>query len=321
MKRRIAVAAAAAAGIAACLFVLAGLHWRTRPTAAAAAPPPTATKPAATQPPLPAGAVAFATTHYTILSSATPAQTSRVADAVEALHAAYAGVFREVSEAGEAKLQLVLYHDRREFKAHNRSSPWAEAYYLRPRCHAYYADGTANPYHWMLHEATHQLNAQVAHFPRRKWIDEGLASYFGASRLEGGRLLPGSIDADAYPIWWLPDLALGGDAQADIRAGRFIALRDLVGGTGSDIARHVNLYYVEYWSLAHFLFHYRDGRYAEAYRRLILAGGSLQDFERLIGPVDRVQDEWHDYLRARSDEARRTRRRVEWIAAPSGQSR
>ena len=128
----------------------------------------------------------------------------------------------------------------------------------------------------------------------------------------------GSIDADAYPIWWLPDLALGGDVEVEIRAGRFISLRDLIEDTGPDISRHVNLYYIEYWSLSHFLFHYRDGSYAERYRRLIAAGGSLRDFERIIGPVDRVQAEWYGYLRARIDEARGAR--AEPIASPSRQS-
>lgn len=309
---------AVAAGVGAILLASAVLQWRAKTVAAKTARPQAAARAAARQPPLPVGAVVFTTAHYTILSSATAAQTERVAQAVEALHAAYAGFFREAPAAGDARLELVLYRDRGEFKAHNRSSPWAEAYYLPTRCHAYYADGAPNPYHWMLHEATHQLNAQVARFPRRKWIDEGLASYFGASRLRDGRLLPGSIDADAYPIWWLPDLALGGDVEVEIRAGRFISLRDLIEDTGPDISRHVNLYYIEYWSLSHFLFHYRDGSYAERYRRLIAAGGSLRDFERIIGPVDRVQAEWYGYLRARIDEARGAR--AEPIASPSRQS-
>ena len=110
----------------------------------------------------------FTTAHYTILSSATAAQTERVAQAVEALHAAYAGFFREAPAAGDARLELVLYRDRGEFKAHNRSSPWAEAYYLPTRCHAYYADGAPNPY--SLHAA--RPVAQGTKYVVTKWFRE-----------------------------------------------------------------------------------------------------------------------------------------------------
>lgn len=239
------------------------------------------------------------TPHYRILSAATPAQTGRVADAVESLYRAYAAFFPDLPQSGRqrAKLQLVLYRDQRQFKAHNRSRPWAEAYYRPPICYAYYAEGQANPYHWMVHEATHQLNHEVARFADAKWIDEGLASYFATSRIQHGSLLPGVVDRDTYPIWWLPNLALSGNLREDLDRGRLIPLRALIADTGPDIATRVNLYYIEYWSLSHFLFHYRDGRYADGYRRLIASGGSLKDFERHIGPVERIEAEWYGYLR------------------------
>ena len=54
--------------------------------------------------------------------------------------------------------------DREEFQRNNRSRPWAEAYYVRPACYAYYGGGRENPHHWMLHEAVHQLNTEVAKY-------------------------------------------------------------------------------------------------------------------------------------------------------------
>jgi hypothetical protein len=256
--------------------------------------------PSITQPPLPPHAKTIETAHYTIHSSATRDQTARVAASVEALHRAYATFFAGMPnmEKRPGKLQLVLYKDQAEFKAHNRSSPWAEAYYLSPRSHAYYSDGE-NPVHWMIHEATHQLNREAGQFNKVKWIDEGLAAYFGSSWIEDRTLKPGKIDPDAYPIWWLPKLELSGDLHEDLRSGKLIPLRAIVSGQGGpDINNNVNLYYIEYWSLSHFLQHYQDGKYSQRYRELITTGGTLEDFERFIGPIDHIQDEWYAYLRA-----------------------
>ncbi|GAB3752716.1 hypothetical protein GCM10028795_22270 [Lysobacter olei] len=238
------------------------------------------------------------TAHYRITSTATAVQTARTGEAAELLFQAYAAFFPSASAQVRrpTRLSLVLYRDQQEFKAHNRSKPWAEAYYLAPSCHAYYAEGKPNPVHWMLHEATHQLSREVSGFPKALWVDEGLATYFGASRIEHGALRPGLADRNAYPLWWLPQLALSGDLQQDLRSGRLIPLRDVIAGTGPDIGGHVNTYYLQFWSLTHFLFHHDGGRHAAGYRKLIARGGSLTDFEALIGPVEQIQGEWYRYL-------------------------
>lgn len=252
------------------------------------------------------GARVVETAHYAITSTADDEQTRRVGDAVEALHAAYLAWFPDVTAraAGAPKLRLTLYAHRGEFRANNRSSPWAEAYYLAPVSYAYYAKDGPNPYHWMLHEATHQLNEEVARFPKTRWVEEGLGTYFGASRIVDGRLRPGAIDGDAYPIWWLDRTELTGDLDADIGAGRWIPIRALITGRDApSIHSNVNRYYVQYWSLTHFLFHGDGGRHADAYRRLIAEGGTLKHFERLIGPADRVERDWYRYLQARIAES------------------
>jgi len=159
-----------------------------------------------------------------------------------------------------------------------------------------------NPYHWMLHEATHQLNREVAHLAIPKWIDEGLAAYFGASEIRDDKLIRGSIDINAYPIWWLPSLALSGNIEADFESRKIIPIRALISGTGGpDIAQNVNAYYIGYWSLTHFLFHFDHGRYASKFKQVIAEGGTLESFERNIGPVERIQIEWYSYLRQRAD--------------------
>jgi hypothetical protein len=237
----------------------------------------------------------FDTPHYRIHSAATGAQTRAVGDAVEALHAAY----RDVFGAGPARdrLELVLYRDRAAFKANNRSTPWAEAYYRAPRAYAYPGDGD-NPYHWMLHEATHQLLRQSSGLRLPAWANEGVASYFGAGTLRGGRLDPATPDDDAYPIWWLADSAPSGDLQRDIARGDIIPLGQLVEGTGPPIADHVNTYYVHYWSLAHYLLEGDGRRHRAAFLEVLRRGGDPASFTRLLGPYETVQQGWYAHLQA-----------------------
>lgn len=233
------------------------------------------------------------TSHYRIYSTASDDQTGKVSHAVEALYQSYVGYFGPKPHA--MQFELVLYKDRAQFRAYNRSSPWAEAYYRTPRCYAYFAGGSS-PYHWMIHEATHQLLRELSGYKPAKWINEGVASYFGASQVIGSTLQRGNIDYGAYPIWWLSSLNLSGDLRQDIALGKIIPLRQLISNTGPDINQHVNLYYIHYWSLTHFLLHYRNGHYSKSYKELISLGGTLDDFQRLIGPPERVQLEWYQYL-------------------------
>lgn len=249
-----------------------------------------------------AGARIVDSTHYRVTTTASHAQALAVAHAMEALRGAYLSTMDVRPQVG-GRLSLVLYKDRAEFKANNRSRPWAEAYYLAPHCNAYVADGR-NPYHWMVHEGVHQLNNEVAHYRLPGWINEGLASYFGTSRIVDGVMRPGEIDRDAYPIWWLPDLWLSGDRERDIDEGTVLSLRTLMRSDRDDVNRRFNRYYIGYWSLSHFLFHYRGGRYADGYRKLVRLGGTTTDFERLIGPIDRIEAEWYGYL---SDQVAATR--------------
>lgn len=241
----------------------------------------------------------FESPHYTINSTATADQTALVAQAVESFYAAYSTFFEKEIPVGAkaSKFKLMLYKNGPEFSANNTSSPWAEAYYRAPVCYAYFSEGSENPYHWMIHEATHQLNNELSQFKIPKWINEGLGTYFGTSKIENGVLHPGKIDGKAYPIWWLEELAPSGNLESDIASGKIIPLRTLITGKGGpDINQYVNLYYIEYWSFTHFLFHYKNGTYAESYRKLIVSGGSLEEFEKTVGPIDRIQAEWYDYL-------------------------
>jgi len=240
------------------------------------------------------------TAHYVITSSATAEQTREIGEVVEILYAAYGKVFAGFPQIQQPHppLQLKLFKDRQEFRRCNRSVGWAEAFYRRRCCHAYYSSSEINSTHWMLHEAVHQLNAEVAQLGAPQWMDEGLAVYFSTSLLHNGAIQLGQIDRDTYPIWWLDDLDLTGDLEKDIASGHIIPLRAIVSGKGGpNLNEHFNLYYLHWWSLTHFLLHFDSGKNRAAYFRILREGGTLASFEKNVGPIDRIQVEWYSYLR------------------------
>ena len=238
---------------------------------------------------IPAGAVVVDTRHYRIHSTASANHAADVGQALEELRAAYAGLF-PIPEA-TSKFAVVLYRDRTEFLRHNRSSPWAEAFYLDPACYAYFDVDARNPYHWALHEAVHQLARKGSGFRRNRWIDEGLASYLAASQRVDGRLQPGNVDPTAYPVWWLTD--------APTTTGMPIPLEVLLSGKGGpEVDGHVNQYYLSAWSLTHFLLHQDHGRYASAYRAFLEAGADRSAFTKHIGPIATIEAAWFPYFRS-----------------------
>lgn len=255
--------------------------------------PPSAAQVLARKLELPAHARRIETAHYLVWSSAADAQTRDVGVAAEALRDAYVRLFPP-SRPQRGKLILVLYRDRAEFELHNRSSPWAEAYYLPPASHAYVATGEANPYHWMLHEATHQLVHEISGFRPPRWVGEGFASYLGASKLTAHGLDVGNADSKAYPVWWLHRHPLTGSRLRDIASGQFVPLRALLTGKGGpDVDRYFNSYYLCAWSLTEFLLHENDQRYAAGYLRFIAQGGGEREFESMVGPIDEIEAAWY----------------------------
>jgi len=243
-------------------------------------------------------AITIETPHYTIASTATQSQTEEMGRMVEILYTAYSNRFNSLPqfETNHPKLKLILYKDQKEFRRINPSSGWAEAFYRKPNCRAYYPAEEINPYHWMLHEAVHQLNEEVAHLDLAKWLEEGLAEYFSTSRIRGGRLMLGRIDPNTYPVWWIEKIATEADLKKNLENGSVIPLHKIVSDErGPRLTKQVNLYYLHWWSLTHFIF--EDERYRPSATKLVLEGGKLTDFEHLIGPAETIQPQWHQHVR------------------------
>jgi hypothetical protein len=243
-------------------------------------------------------AVTLETAHQVIYSSATREQTEVTANVLGLLYGAYSNRFGSLPTfAGEhPKLKVKLFRDRTEFRRVNPNLGWAEAFYQEPHCRAYFSANELNPYHWILHESVHQLNREVAHLSLEKWLEEGLAEYFSTSVLETNALAVGRIDPNTYPVWWIDELATSPDLTENIRNGSVIPLRAIITNRGGpSLNSHFNLYYLHWWTLTHFIF--EGPRYREHAVQLAQRGGSLGAFENILGPVDQVQAEWHQYVR------------------------
>jgi len=243
--------------------------------------------------------------HHRIFSTATREQTEATAHALELLWQAYSNRFGMLSgfETNPPRLQVKLFKDRAEFRRINPGLGWAEAYYRRPFCRAYYSAEEKNPYHWMLHEALHQLNEEVAHLDLAKWLDEGLSEYFATSQIKSNRIAVGQIDDNTYPVWWLHELATADSLAENLRNKSVIPLRAIITDHGGpSLNLNVNLYYLHWWTLTHFLLEHPD--YQKHAPELLQRGGGLAVFEELIGPVDKVEREWHDHVRRLKAELR-----------------
>ncbi len=165
----------------------------------------------------------------------------------------------------------MLYRDLADFKVHNRSSAWAEAYYRRPYAFAYPGQGDAQ-HHWILHEVTHQLLAEASGLAPRRWMNEGMAYFFGASRLAGGTLHAGVPDPASIRSGGWVNCSSTAPVAPRLDDAPLPSLQQLVQDSGPPVAGHVNGYYVAWWSLMHFLME-GDARARRQQTLQLLRGG------------------------------------------------
>ncbi len=242
--------------------------------------------------------VTIATDHYLIYSTATPEQTRETGQVLEALHSTYAKLFAGFPRATREhpKLQLKLFKNREEFHRCSSAVGWAEGYYVKPCCYAYYDNGSNSAF-WMVHEAVHQLNEEFVSLNLAKWAEEGVATYFSTSVFAQSAFRLGDLDWNTYPLWWIESMELSGDINKDIANTQIIPLRAIITNRGGPILDwHFNLYYIHWWSLTHFLFHYENGKYRNHFLQVLREGGTLDSVEKCIGPIEQVQGEWYRYL-------------------------
>lgn len=252
--------------------------------------------------------------HYVIESTAGSNLTRSALKKCELLHKTYDSYFDKLfKKAGKGsfmaylkskknfdpkrKMKLRLYRTRTEFKNASSLAPhWAEAYYLPPYCYQYIDNDADNPWHWMMHEATHQLNTEHSGFRQTLWLEEGIATYFGTSLIDDDKILLGKLDPATYPVWWMDKFKEYDSLDQAVEKLGIIRLKHVVTGKGGPfLNRYFNLYYVHWFSIFHFLNHYNNEEYRASIPKLILKGGSAKAFEKYIGKFEDIEKKWYLY--------------------------
>jgi hypothetical protein len=220
------------------------------------------------------------------------------AELIYATYSQFWNIPRHGELPSEKKHRLRIYRTRSDLKRMHPFIGWGEAFYMPPVCYQYISPQERNPYHWMKHEIVHQLHREVSAFKLNQWVDEGLACVFSTSREVDGKIVLGTVDHRTYPIWWLFTLGLSGDMQKDICDKRIMQLKCIITGEGGlDINEEFNLYYIQWYSLVHFLLFGDERRHREAFFRYVLHECPSEKFEDYFGPVTVVEKQWYAHLR------------------------
>lgn len=168
------------------------------------------------------------------------------------------------------------------------------------------------PVPYLIHEAIHMLNYERVYAEgtvTSRWFEEGLASYFGFSRVDT-RLRIKAGDIDRSGILNLEGARIQFDPRTEIREYRRLleqrgplSLRRLLGASEADpiwASGPSSRAYGSSWSLVHFLIHGERGTHRAAfmgYADLEANGrGGLEAFAGLFGPdLDALEASWHEY--------------------------
>lgn len=239
------------------------------------------------------------TPHYLLKSNNSAETTELTADILERQFIAYSRIFEKKRDT--STFEIHLYKDRKEFKQVNPLSGWAEAFYLYPVCHFYVNEKKANPYHWGLHEAVHQLNREYADLKLPLWCNEGIAMLFSTGIIDEDKNLSSKTDLNTYPIWWVDSFDLADDIEKDIDNRQFIGIKDIVFNKKPiDMDNYFNLYYVMWWALSHYLYWGDNGEYRDDYMKFINGKISLEDFYKNVIEANDIEKKIHNKLKQKT---------------------
>jgi hypothetical protein len=164
----------------------------------------------------------------------------------------------------------------------------------------------------VVHEAIHMLDYERVYPPRAqpsKWFEEGLANYFGFSRLDGDlHLDAGSIRSSAAIV--IGSARVQFDPRAELREHLRLTRIEgpmpleplLAAGADDELwagGRSARAYGAA-WTLIHFLRHGDRGRREAAFEqyaaREAAGRGGLAAFKEIFGPdLAALETAWHDY--------------------------
>ena len=233
--------------------------------------------------------------HFVAESNRSEEETREVLERAEELRRVYLDTFQiDEAELPDTNHQLRIYGSRKEFKRTNPTSPWAEAYYSCPKSHFYIDEQGEDGFDSMLHEVTHQLAHEIAYLKYLpEWINEGVACTFASCEFVDGEIQLDAVKPTSYPAMWLGHFHYSGDLLQDLDDGKLISVEAIVRGEFPiSKSQHVNLYYIQYWSLAHYLWSEFPDQFIEYYNR----SAPIDEFESTFGTFEEVQTGWYRHL-------------------------
>ena len=236
------------------------------------------------------------TTHYQLWTTAPPVRARQAIAVAEGLHRSWSE-WTGVAHKGK-RHRMRLFASRAEMRRALPGLGWAEAIYHDSICDQYDDPGAERPWHWLVHEGTHQLAWEDARLELPRWANEGIACLFSTSRIRGGRIVLGSVDPETYPVWWLKRKPIAGTLGKDVALGNLVApSRILSERDDLDIGRSVNAHYLAWWSMAHF-FHATD---PVAWRDWVLHDHTREGLLRRFGPLSTLDARWYAHVKALAD--------------------
>ena len=168
------------------------------------------------------------------------------------------------------------------------------------------------PVPYVIHEAIHMLNYERV-YPEgtvtSRWFEEGLASYFGFSRVDT-RLRIEAGDIGRSSLLNVEGFRIQFDPRTELREHRRrleqrgpLPLRMLLGADETDplwTGHRSSRAYGSSWTLVHFLMHGERERYRRAFMEYAEqeanGRGGLEAFAGLLGPdLDALEASWHEY--------------------------
>jgi hypothetical protein len=182
------------------------------------------------------------------------------------------------------------------------------------------ADG-GNPERTLVHESVHHFNHVLLGIGANHsviWLDEGLASYFGLSRIDKeGMLEPGNIADNGIRLRMNPytdsRLILNTGSpkgriyllQRELRSGHQIDLQKLLSLNGDSFySGKIMINYSLSWMLVHYLMHGKEGNYRENFFKYIVRAREGEvtpsQFATIIGKsLNRFENELRAYILSR----------------------
>ncbi|MFH0889343.1 MAG: DUF1570 domain-containing protein [Planctomycetota bacterium] len=232
------------------------------------------------------------TAHYIVKTNLSREALNDICYVMECFYIEAKSIFK-LSEEPQDKLKIYVFKEAKEY--HDRGGPF-NGLYFREGIMTFYQPSTnpksLNTTSILLHEGTHQFVDLICNARVPAWFNEGLATYYEASKFEGTFLKTNIINYGRLSL-----------IQDMIRKKDVPSLEDLIN------IRQMNFTIYEYshtWSLVYFFMNYNKGRYAdefESYFEAIKNTGfenrlqHKQLFEDAFKvKLEVLEKEWEDYI-------------------------